>query len=275
VILQRTTNHGLRTLFFMANKKIGLALGGGAARGFAHVGVLKALAEHNIPIDMIAGTSAGSVVGGAFAAGMTPDQIADLGRGVAWWKLSRPPLSPRGILSNSGLGELIARQFPVTRFQDLNIPFGAVACDIETGEEIVLKTNGDLAPAIRASCAIPGVFTPVEIDGRTLVDGGVVAPIPSRAVREMGADMVIAVDVIACGSVNWGKPTTLLGVMFQSVMMMLRAASMNQHTNADVVIVPQIGNIRPDELGRVDELIKAGEEAAREKIDKIKALIAG
>jgi len=257
----------------MASRKIGLALGGGAARGFAHIGVLKVLAENNIPIDLIAGTSVGSVVGGALAAGMTPDQIADLGRGVAWWKLSRPPFSPRGILSNSGLGELISRQFPVTRFEDLKIPFGAVACDIETGEEVVLKTQGDLAPAIRASCAIPGVFTPVDIDGRTLVDGGVVAPIPSRAVREMGADLVIAVDVIACGSVNWGKPTTLLGVIFQSVMMMLRAASMNQHYDADIVIIPQISHIRPDELGRMDDLVKAGEEAARERIDEIKALV--
>lgn len=257
----------------MPKKKIGLALSGGAARGFAHVGVLKALREHGIPVDMIAGSSAGSVVAGAFAAGMTPDEIAQMGREVRWLKISRPSFSAKGLLSNAPLEVFINRNFPVRTFEDLRFPFCAVACDIETGEEIVL-TEGDLAPAIRASCAIPGVFTPVEDDkGRTLVDGGVVAPVPTRAVREMGADVVIAVDVLASGSTKWGKPKSLVGVIFQAAMMLLRAASKLQDYHAEVTIIPQVAHIRIDDLTKMDELIAAGYAAALEKIDEIKALI--
>lgn len=259
----------------MPNKKIGIALSGGAARGFAHVGVLKVLQEHGIPVDMIAGSSAGSIVAGAFAAGMAPDEIAEMGRKVKWLGISRPSMSPMGLLSNARLETFVVRNFPVQRFEDLPIPFGAVACDIETGEEIVLKDEGDLAPAIRASCAIPGVFTPVQDkNGRTLVDGGVVAPVPTRAVREMGAEIVIAVDVLASGSKGWGKPKTLVGVIFQAAMMLIRTASKLQNYHAEVTIIPQVGHIRIDDLSKMDELIAAGEAAAREKIDEIKALIA-
>ena len=133
---------------------------------------------------------------------------------------------------------------------------------------------GDLGPAIRASCAIPGVFTPVEdIKGRTLVDGGVVAPVPTRAVREMGAEIIIAIDVLAGGSTKWGKPKSLVGVVFQAAMMLIRTASKLQDYHADVTILPKVGHIRIDDLSKMDELIAAGEEAAREKIDEIEALI--
>jgi NTE family protein len=258
----------------MQKKKIGLALSGGAARGFAHVGVLKVLQENGIPIDMIAGSSAGSIVAGAFAAGMTPDEIAQMGRDIRWLGISRPSFSPRGLLSNARLGAFVTRNFPVQKFEDLLIPFAAVACDIETGDEIVFKGEGDLGPAIRASCAIPGVFTPVEdIKGRTLVDGGVVAPVPTRAVREMGAEIIIAIDVLAGGSTKWGKPKSLVGVVFQAAMMLIRTASKLQDYHADVTILPKVGHIRIDDLSKMDELIAAGEEAAREKIDEIEALI--
>jgi NTE family protein len=258
----------------MIQKKIGLALSGGAARGFAHVGVLKVLREHGIPIDMISGSSAGAIVAGAFAAGMTPDEIGEMGRKVRWLGISRPSMSPMGLLSNARLEPFITANFPVYRFEDLPVPFAAVACNIETGEEVVLKGEGDLAPAIRASCAIPGVFTPVkDAEGRTLVDGGVVAPVPTRAVREMGAGIVIAVDVLASGSTSWGKPRTLVGVIFQSAMMLIRTASKLQDYHADVTIIPKVAHIRIDDLTKMDELIAAGEEAALEKIDEIKALI--
>lgn len=273
--LPATNAQSVRALQIMDRKKVGLALSGGAARGFAHVGVLKALVDNGIPIDMITGTSAGSVVGGAFAAGMTPDEIEHMGSNISWLRIGRPSFSPRGILSNTGLGDLIKKNFPANRFEDLKVPFAAVACDIQTSDEIVLKDEGDVVTAIRASCAIPGVFTPIDdpVTGKTLVDGGVVAPVPTRAVREMGAEIVIAVDVLACGSANWGNPTTLIGMIFQSGMMLLRTASLHQHYNADIVIIPEISHIRPDELGRVDELVKAGEEAALAKMDGIKALI--
>jgi NTE family protein len=258
----------------MSRKKIGLALSGGAARGFAHLGVLKVLAEHDIPVDFIAGTSAGSFAGAAFASGLSVDEIIAFSRNINWRAIAGFSYSPKGILSNAPLGNFIKEHFPHQKFEDLPVPFAAVACDLETGDEIRI-TEGDLPFAIRASCAIPGVFMPLEDEGgRKLIDGGVIAPVPTKAVKKLGAEIVIAVDVLACGATYWGTPSTLLGIFFQSAMLMLRTASKHHHYRADVVIVPQIAHLRPDEMGKMDEFIKLGEEAALEKIDEIKKLLA-
>lgn len=257
----------------MTRKKIGLALSGGGARGFAHLGVLKVFEEHNIPIDFIAGTSAGSIAGAALAGGLSVAEIIKMGRKASWYNFVGFPYSAKGLLSNAPMGEFFKREFPIDRIEDLKIPFAAVACDLETGSEVVFKEKGDLITAIRASCAIPGVFVPIEDNGRKLIDGGVVAAVPTRAVRELGAEIVIAVDVISAGSSYWGSPSTLLGVVFQSTMMLLRAASKAHHFLADTVIIPSIGHLRPDDISKMDEFIKLGEQAALEKIDKIMALI--
>ncbi len=258
----------------MARKKMGLALSGGAARGFAHLGVLRVLAAHDIPIDFIAGTSAGSFAGGAAACGMSADEIIAMGRKISWFNMTGFSFSPKGLLSNAPMGNFIKQNFPFRNFEDLPIPFAAVACDLETGEEVILRDTGDLVFAVRASCALPGVFTPLEDDqSRKLIDGGVVAPVPTRAVKKLGAEIVIAVDVISSGATYWGSPSTLLGVFFQSAMMLLRTAAKHQHYRADIVIIPKISHLRPDEIGKMDEFIKAGEEAALEKIDEIKKLI--
>ncbi|HVF30001.1 MAG TPA: patatin-like phospholipase family protein [Pyrinomonadaceae bacterium] len=257
----------------MNNKKIGLALSGGGARGFAHVGVLKALAENDIKIDLVSGCSAGSFVGGAFAAGMSPEDIVAVGKKISWFGVAGFSYSPRALLSNAPMTKFINDNFPVTRFEDLAIPFAAVACDLETGEEVILRDEGDLIEAIRASCAIPGVFVPVtDGSGRLLVDGGVVAPMPTRAARMLGAEIVIAVDLLTSGPTNWGRPSTLLGMIFQSAMMMLQTASRNSHYRADVVIEPKIAHIRPDEIAKRDELVELGYQAGLEKIDAIRAL---
>lgn len=259
----------------MSTKKIGLALSGGAARGLAHIGVMKVLRDEGIPVDIIGGTSAGSIVGGAYAAGLTLEEIEEMGRNVGWFSVSRPSLSPRGILSNAPLGSLIRSRFPAVKFEDLIIPYVAVACDLATGDEIVFHTEGSIIDPIRASCAVPGVFAPVTDHlGRLLVDGGVVAPVPTQAVRDLGADIVIAVDVLASGSTRWSVPKTFLGVIFQCGMMQIRASSELHGHNADICIVPEIAHIRIDDLSKIDELISLGEAAAREKISDIKALIA-
>lgn len=254
-------------------KKVGLALSGGGARGFAHVGVLKALVENDIPIDLIAGTSAGSFVGGAYAAGLSIDEIVEIGKKISWFGVAGFSYSPKGFLSNAAMKGFIEKSFPVTRFEDLRIPFAAVACDLETGEEIYLKDEGDLTHAIRASCAIPGVFVPVSDDGRQLVDGGVVSPIPTRAVKKMGAEVIIAVDLITCGTAYWGSPTTLVGTFFQSAMIMLRTTSKHQHYRADVIIEPAISHIRPDEIAKRDELIELGYKSVLDSLDKIRKAI--
>src|SRR5687768_7056862 len=256
------------------NKKIGLALSGGGARGYAHIGVLKALVENEIRIDLVAGTSAGSFAGAAYAAGMSVEEMLELGKKVSWFGVAGFSYSPRGLLSNAALGSLVKANFPIIRFEELLIPFAAVACDLETGDEVVFKDEGDLAEAIRASCAIPGVFVPVtDGAGRQLVDGGVVSPMPTRVLRKMGADIVIAVDLLTCGSTFWGRPSTLLGTFFQSAMMLIRTASRNQHYRADIVIEPKIAHIRPDELAKRDELVELGEQAALEKLDDLNRLL--
>lgn len=255
-------------------KKIGLALSGGGARGFAHIGVLKVLVENNIPIDMIAGTSAGSIVGGAFAAGMSVEQIIEMGAKVGWTNMTRPAMSPIAMLSNAPMGRFLTNHFPVTRFEDLKIPYAAVACDLPNGEEVVLRDKGDLIFAIQASCAVPGVFAPMtDENGRMLVDGGATSLTPIDAVRDLGADVVIAVDLLACGSSLRGKPWTALGMVVQSAMVLLSSSSKSQSSRADISIEPRISHLRADEIAKREEFIALGEEIAREKLDDIFATI--
>jgi len=258
----------------MGRKTVGVALSGGGARGFAHLGVLKVLEEHGITIDYLAGTSAGSIVGAAIASGMTVDQVVEMSKLVTWPKMAGLSYSPKGMFSNLPMGRFLEQNLPAQKFEDLKIPFAAIACDLETGDEVVFKESGDLATAVRASCAIPGAFMPVMADGgRPLIDGGVVAPMPVDAVRSLGADIVIAVDLLNSGSTFTSSPRTLLGVFIQSAMMIVRTAARQQHYHADIVIVPRIAHLRMDQISKRDEFIRLGEEAGRERIDEIKALI--
>src|SRR5688572_25120502 len=258
----------------MTRKTIGLALSGGGARGFAHVGVLKALQDNEIPIDCVAGTSAGSFVGAAVAAGLSADEIYRFGGGLNWFKISGISYSPRGLLSNAKMKSYIERHFESTRFEDLKIPFAAVACDLESGSEVVLKGEGDLTEAIRASCAIPGVFAPVpDHHGRWLVDGGVVSPVPVNALKQFGPDIIVAVDLMAAGTTFKSIPRTPVGMFFQSAMVLMRSISKEQHFDADVVIVPEIGHIRPDQMGRSVELFELGVAAGEAKVPEIKRLL--
>ncbi len=172
------------------------------------------------------------------------------------------------------MGVFLERHLPVKNIEDCAIPFATIACDFDSGEEIVFKNAGDLIFAIRASCAVPGVFAPLrEGDGRLLVDGGVVSPMPTDAVRQMGADVVIAIDLMACGATFRARPRTAIGMIFQSAMALLRAASRNQQYQADIVIEPQIAHLRPDQIKKGDEFIALGEAAALERLDEIKSLI--
>lgn len=254
--------------------RVGLALSGGAARGIAHVGVLRVLQEHNIPIDYIAGTSAGALVGGAIAAGMSLDEIEKIGRNLRWRDMGRTTLSRLGVQSNARMEEYIRARFPVTRFEDLRIPFAAVATDLRAGSAVVMSGEGDVAFAIRASCAIPGWYLPVTDErGRQLVDGGLVANVPTAAARSLGADLVIAVDVNSDGAKFLGPPHSAIGVLLQAMMVIQRTAAMHQWQDADLVIMPKVGHIRWDEMGRAEDLITAGRQAALSTIERIKHLL--
>ncbi|HEX8889008.1 MAG TPA: patatin-like phospholipase family protein [Pyrinomonadaceae bacterium] len=253
--------------------RVGLALSGGVARGMAHIGVLRVLEEHGIPIDYIAGTSAGSLVAGAYAAGLTVDQIAEISRTMRWRDVGRVTLSRLGVQSNARMEEFVRARLPVKQFEELRIPLAVVATDLKTGSAVII-TEGDVPFAIRASCALPGWYVPVMDDhGRQLVDGGLVANIPTAAVRALGADLVIAVDVNAEGAKFIGPPHSIIGVLLQSIMVVQRTAAIHQLQDADVVIRPRTGHIRWDEMTRCDELITTGEQAARITIERIKHLL--
>ena len=254
---------------------IALALSGGAARGLAHVGVLRALQEHMVPVDYIAGTSAGSIVGGAFAAGMTIDDIDTLGRGLRWRDIGRVTMSRLGFQSNERLEQFVRERLPKSRFEELPIPLAVVATDLKTGAAVVMRDEGDVPFAIRASCAIPGWYVPVvDKDGRQLVDGGLVAVVPVSVARSMGADVVIAVDVNFEGATFLGSSSTsVVGVVLQSMLVVQKTASHYQLKSADFVISPRVGHIRWDEMGRAAELIAAGYEAGSECIPALQALI--
>ena len=253
---------------------IGLALSGGAARGIAHVGVLRALIENNIEIDCIAGTSAGSLVGGAMATGMPLDQIEELGRRMRWRDIGRMTMSRLGVQSNERLEQYLRERLPVTRFEHLPMPFAAVATDLRTGAPVILRDQGDIPFAIRASCTIPGWYVPVvDEEGRQLVDGGLVAVIPASTARSLGADIVIAVDVNDEGAKFIGSTSSVIGVVLQSMLVVQKTASHHQRSLSDHVIKPKVGHIRWDEMGRAEELVTAGYEAGLESVPEILALI--
>ena len=169
--------------------------------------------------------------------------------------------------------EYARAQLPVSRFEELRIPLAIVATDLRSGSAVIM-TEGDVAFAIRASCALPGWYVPVtDQHGRQLVDGGLVANIPTAAVRALGAEIVIAVDVNSEGAKFIGPPQSIIGVILQSIMVVQRTAAIHQLHDADLVIRPKTGHIRWDEMGRTDELIALGEQAATATIERIKRLI--
>lgn len=254
--------------------RVGLALSGGAARGIAHVGVIRALQENEIGIDCVAGTSAGSLVGGSFASGMSLEDIEKIARSMRWRDVGRMTMSRMGVQSNERMEDYLRKHLPVTRFEDLPIPFAAVATDLKSGEAVVLRDQGDVAFAIRASCAIPGWYVPVTDDsGRQLVDGGLVANNPVSVVRGLGADLVIAVDVNAEGATFLGPSLSIVSIVLQSMMHVQRTVSLHELKNADVVIRPHVGHVRWDEMRRAEELLEAGYEAGKASVAEIKRVI--
>jgi NTE family protein len=254
--------------------RVGLALSGGAARGAAHLGVLRALEENEVPIDAIAGASAGALIGGMYAAGLSIAQLEAMARKFRWRHMGRPSFSRLGLQSNAPMEKFLRANLPLTRFEDLRIPFAALATDLKTGTAIVLRDKGDLTFAIRASVCLPAFFVPVpDAAGRLLVDGGLVANLPISYTRDLGADIVIAVDLSADGAKFMDRPHTVLGVLTQVFVAVERIVSQQEAATADLIISPRIGHIRWDQTRRADELMKIGYEAGLASIGQIKTLI--
>ncbi|PYT79468.1 MAG: esterase [Acidobacteria bacterium] len=250
-----------------ARSGVGLALGGGFARGFAHLGVLKVLRQHQIKVSHIAGSSVGSILGAAYASGAPLERIIEACRSLRLRHIARWRVSRLGLASNQRLGVLMERVFGSRQFEDLQVPLAVVATDLSTGEPVVF-TQGNLVDAIRASCAFPGLFAPVEIGTRCLADGGLVAPVPTRAVRGLGAKTVIGVSV-GMQDGHRGAPTNI----FQVVSRAVSAAQKHQlevwERHADLVLRPDVQSLAWDDFSRVDEAIEAGAAAALRAIPRI------
>ena len=248
-------------------KQIALVLGGGAARGIAHIGALKVLRRHKIPADMVIGTSIGSIIGAVYALGLSLKNLEKVALNTKGKDLADFALSKTGFLEGRNLEKIIREVIENKGFEDLKIPLAIVATDIENGEEVVI-TSGDLARAIQASCSIPGIFIPVRIDSRMLVDGGLRSTVPSEVARRMGADFVIAIDVGYC--VRKGKISNIFQVLFQSIQIIGSELNKHERKSSNIVIEVPLGeDIDQMAFDKAAEIIKAGEEAASELMPTI------
>ena len=252
--------------------RIGLVLGGGAARGFAHVGVIRALEQEKIPIDLVVGTSVGSLIGALYAHEKNSFELE-------WtaFSLEKDDLLDYALLSASmgpvkgeRLEAFVNKKVPVANIESLKIPFSAVATDLNRGTRVVLD-RGPLARAIRASCAIPGVFQPVDHQGRLLVDGGVVDNLPVAVAREKGADIVIAVDISQ--NVTNFNITNLVDVTLQSVNIMFSENVSQGRRSADILISPAVGTVAMMDFTQKKRLMQAGIEAGQQAAPAIRAAI--
>jgi NTE family protein len=250
--------------------RIGIALGGGFARGIAHLGVLRVLQEENIPVDYLTGTSAGAMLAIAYASGHTIPEIVKQARATRFKDFGSWKLSWLGLASNQKLEHYPRKFLGVTTFEDLKIPLAIAATDLATGKAVYFS-HGQLGPALRASCAYPGMFVPVEIDGRLFVDGFLAAPVPVEAARSIGADIVIAIFLEAA---NNRKPSSIVDVIGLSFAILQRHADLEWRRTADVIIEPAVKDFLWDDFDKTSELIAAGEEAGRAAIPRIRAAIA-
>lgn len=247
---------------------IGVALGGGFARGLAHIGVLKVLEEEGIPIDFIAGTSVGSVIGAAYASGIGAKELEEIAALVRFKDFSRWTFSRFGIFSNDKMALFLNKILRCKTFEELRIPLAVTATDVVTGEPAVF-TSGQLVDPVRASCAYPGMFLPVNVNGRLLVDGLLAHGVPATPLRDMGAEKVVSIFL----SAHWVKPKgprhvfDVIGQCFSIAQTKMcgpwKAAS-------DVILEPAIGEFGYDDFARAPDLIRAGEVAARAALPQLR-----
>ena len=250
--------------------KIAVVLGAGAARGFAHVGVLKVLESNKIPLHMIVGTSAGSFVGSLYAYGFNAFELQKLSFAIERDDIIDLTIPDNGFIKGEKLEGYINHILRNTPIEKLRIPFYAVAADIQNGREVIFG-SGNTGTAVRASCSIPGVFTPVNISGRTYVDGGVVSPVAVDAARRLGADIVIAVDISS--DLDSSVPKGTIDTILQSISIMHSRLSATQLAKADVVIKPKVGFIGSSDFTKRHEATLEGEKAALEALPKIQEIV--
>lgn len=253
----------------MGKVKIGLALSGGAVLGFAHIGVIKILEERGIKIDCVAGTSVGSLVGAFLASGYDWRRMWEIGRNLSWKTLGKVVFPKKGLLDSSHIKKFVEFHLGKKNIKELKIPYAAVAVDIEKGEEVVFK-EGDLGTAVQASCSIPGIFTPVEWNGKVLLDGGIRNIVPVDVCRELGCDYVISVKLIP-GTEN-RRADNIFKILLNTHDMIVRKIAENS-PKGDVDIIPDLSSLNSYEFSQAEELFRKGEEAGRRAIPKIMELL--
>ena len=251
--------------------RIGLALSGGFARGIAHIGVLRVLSQAGIPIDCISGTSVGALIGAGYCAGSSLDHMQKLGETTSFTDFGRWTPSWLGLATNQRMEKYLARITPAKTFEELSIPFAIAATDINAGVS-VYYTRGPLAPPLRASCAYPGLFVPIQFEGRTLVDGFVTSPVPVEGALLLGADIVIAVYLEAG---NLEQPRTFTDVLSRAFNIIQRHTDLAWRQQADVIIEPDVKPFVWDDFTRTPEMVAAGEAAALAALPEIRAAISG
>jgi NTE family protein len=251
--------------------KIALALGGGAARGFAHVGVIKALEAQGIVPDIIVGTSAGSVVAALYAGGANGFELQKLALSMEDGSVSDWALPDRGFIRGEALQNFVNKALANRPMNALPRKLAVVATELQTGEMTVLR-SGDVGLAVRASSSVPGVFQPVRIGGREFVDGGLVSPVPAKVARDMGADLVIAVDISS--KPKNAKVSSMIDVLLQTFTIMSTTVAQYELGQADVVIRPDVGSIGGTDFQSKHLAILEGEKAAAEKMEQIRAALA-
>jgi NTE family protein len=248
--------------------KIGVALGGGFARGLAHIGVLRVLAEEGIPIDYVAGTSVGSIIGASYCSGISPREMQEIAGIVRFKDFARWSLNKLGFCTNERMSNFLCKIVKCKSFEELKTPLAVVATDFVTGEAVVFRT-GPIVDAVRASCAYPGMFTPVKVNGRLLVDGMLSHAVPTTPLREMGADRVLGV-YLSAHWVNLSGPRHVFDIIGQCFSIAQAKMSGIWKKDADLVIEPNVDGFTYDGFERAKDLIVAGENSIREILPTIK-----
>jgi len=265
---------GLRSFAYAGQDnrpKVGLALGGGFARGIAHIGVLRVLEEHQIPVDFIAGTSVGALIAATYASGTSFEDMERQGAATRFSDFGRWTLSRMGMASNERLEHFLHKFTPAELFSEMKIPLSIVAVDLISGQSMHF-TDGEIGPALRASCAYPGLFLPVEYRGRILVDGFLTEAVPAEAARDLGADLVIGVHLEP--GLLQTRPRNTIEVISRSFSIIQTAATQLWRADVDILIEPNVHHILWDEFVKTPQLVAAGEEATRAAMPQIKAALA-
>ncbi|WP_223700340.1 patatin-like phospholipase family protein [Sutcliffiella deserti] len=254
----------------MREPKIGVALGSGGARGFAHLGVLKVLQEEQIPIKLIAGSSMGALVGSFFAMGHEMDRLYKIATAFKRKYYLDFTVPKMGFVSGNRVKDLLRMFTQNKNIEDLSIPLAIVATDIERAEKVVF-TKGSIADAVRASISIPGIFVPEKVDGRLLVDGGVIDRVPVSVAKDMGADIVIAIDV---SNVKTNEPIdSIFDVILQTIDIMQNELVKKSELEADVMLRPPVGHYSSRAFTNIEEIIRIGEEETKRYIPLIRKKI--